>query len=196
MDVAEFVARFIEREDAAIKQVVFGFLGYAILAIAGLVYVMKEYCGKYRSIRRDVPDTTRLLVCSFAFAAIACFLLTVKSDGRKNFCITWLPALRAANADRTATGELITKFCEDYHRFDMCKGLPKGMEEVFETPLITRLGYYAQNEYLNWLNIFLVLFSIDCYRTAIRRICLKDRSAPCLLQTIYRWLYETQRGGR
>jgi len=95
MSIEEFIAKFIEQEEIGVRQVVFGFLGYATLAVAGFVYVYKEYIGKDKPIRENVPDTTWLLVASFVFAAFACLLLILKFDGRKNFCTVWLPAKKA-----------------------------------------------------------------------------------------------------
>ena len=173
MDIVEFVAKFIEHEEAALRQVIFAFLGYATLAVAGLVLTYKEYCkNKEQSDPKEVPKPIFLLFVAFVSAALACFCLTMKFDGRKNFCIEWLPAEMAVDLDKGSVKDcnvvnmapindysvadindikLISKFCKDYYKFDMGKGFSKKMRDYqdrkkvtqkYEEPCTSWLGYH------------------------------------------------------
>lgn len=235
MNIEEFIAKFIEQQDAGLRQAVYAFLGYATVAVGGLLYVYKEYINKNKNERKDVPNSTWLLFGAFAFAALACFSLTYKFDGRKNFCTVWLPAKEAElkrdcigkrnrrlircsggasksfnsfvghrgqtrKDGRSATDEkLISNFLADYYGFDMGKRVPKHIKKYLIKKELTgwsKPSTLFQKEWLGIVIFFFVLLSVDFYTTALRRLCLKEPSAPCLLQTLYRWLYETKRGGR
>jgi hypothetical protein len=192
MNVEEFVAKFIEREETGLIQVVFGFLGYATLAVAGLVLAYKEYCkhdANKQSGLKDIPENNGLLFGTFIFAALACFLLTYKFDGRKNFCTVWLPATRTVCSSTATDKELINNFLEDYYKYDMGKPLPKHIEKYLKDELKYSpfgLGWFKffQKEQLGIIIFPLVFLSVDLYATAIRQICLRGVKA----QTFLRWL--------
>lgn len=177
MNIEEFIAKFIEQEESGLIQVVFGFLGYATLAVAGLLYVYTEYIKENDAIRNKVPDTTWLLIWSFIFAAIACFLLISKFDGRKNFCIVWLPTKQAelSKNNRSVTDkQLIGDFCNEYHCFDMGKGLPEHIKTYLNyNKLELWWSAIPHKEYLKIAIFFFIFFSVDFYTTAIRRKCLR-----------------------
>jgi hypothetical protein len=195
MSIEEFVIKFIEQEEAVVRQVVFGFLGYAILAVSGLVYILKECL----SLKEDVklewqPRWSTLLKGSFISACLSCLLLGLKFDGRKNFCIEWLPAAKKAYPNSVTDKELIEKFCQDYHRFDLGQGFSKNIEDYrkdrqktdYKEPYIARMGF-IQNEWLNWLLIIVFVFiSVDCYATTVRGICLKDPNVEPSFIALYK----------
>lgn len=178
MGIEEFVAKFIEQNEVALREVVFGFLGYATLAVAGIVYVLTGYASKEKDDTKNVPDTTMLLLCSFIFAAITCIILVTKFDSRKNFCIKWLPTIKGTysvndankvpiclspkDSSTQSDRDLIKKFCEEYNRFDTGGNL-------FEK-IITAIEFLC------------VFFSIDFYVTAIRRMSLREPAAKTFLE--------------
>ncbi|MGA1980569.1 MAG: hypothetical protein ABSG99_08450 [Sedimentisphaerales bacterium] len=192
MSIEEFVVKFIEQEEAVVRQVVFGFLGYAILAVSGLVYVLKE-CLKENVKLKWQPRWSRLLIGSFISAGLFCLLLGMKFDGRKNFCIEWLPAAKKAYPNIVTDKELIEKFCQDYHKFDLGQGLSKNIEDYqrkrdYIEPPIARIGF-IQNEWLNWLlSIVFVFISVDCYVAAIQGICLNDPNVKPAIITLCKWV--------
>ena len=190
MSIAEFVAKFIEMEEMGARKTVYAFLGYATIAVGGLVYVYKEYIGD-KAVCMNVPDTTWLLVGSFAFAAFSSFLLSYKFVGRKNFCIEWLFAAKEAYPNIVTDRELIEKFCQDYRWFDMGRGLPKPIKAYLKQKQIysKRQIFFLEFLQKEWLLIllFFIFFSVDFYVTAIRQLCLRT-DAQTTLQDLCHWL--------
>jgi len=191
MSIEEFIDKFIEREESPLVQVVFAFLGYATLAIAGLVYIYKEYINQNANARNNVPDTTWLLMGSFILAAIACFLLISKLDGRKNFCIVWLPAKQAELSKNNCSvldKQLISDFCNEYHCLDMGKGFPEHIKAYLNySKLKLWCLKITHKEYIKIVIFFLIFLSVDFYTTAIRRECLR-LDAMWSLQALFHWL--------
>lgn len=202
MAIEDFLLEFVQQENASLMRVLFAFLGYVTLAGSGCILVTIEYCKNNVEKEKNAKNSkwclrwNILLALAFISAGLTCFLLCRKYDGRKNFCIDWLPAERTYYPSDMNQDRAIEKFLEDYRTFDMGKGIPDYMEKylkgrgeklLYGAPSTIRSRLF-QNEWFQWLSYLLIFFSIDCYLSAIRGICLRDPNIRPATWAIPCWL--------